>query len=390
MEYNFDKVYDRMGSDSIKWEKQLKFGVPSGLTPFWIADTDFATLPQAVEAMRARLEHPIFGYTFTPEKVLEAVQGWYKRRHGVDLPVSAYATAHGVVTSIWFSIRAFTQEGDGVLVSTPVYDPFFVVIEDQNRKKVDCPLVYEDGAYHIDWEQLDAKLATVKAMIFCNPHNPTGNVWTAQEVERVVQLCKKHDVWLFSDEIHGDVALYGNRCTSAAQFAAEYDKMVVYTAISKTFNMAGLESSCNIIPNPDYKAALVNCMHGAWLMGPNCMANPAIAACYTYGDEWVDQMNAYLTENAEYVIHTLAEKAPAIKVVKPQGTYLMWLDFNAFGMTSKQITDELVKEYGVAVGDGSGYGNAEGFIRFNIGCPRATLEKGVEALCRFAASKKER
>ena len=251
MEYNFDKVYDRMGSDSIKWEKQLKFGVPSGLTPFWIADTDFATLPQAVEAMRARLEHPIFGYTFTPEKVLEAVQGWYKRRHGVDLPVSAYAAAHGVVTSIWFSIRAFTQEGDGVLVSTPVYDPFFVVIEDQNRKKVDCPLVYEDGAYHIDWEQLDAKLATVKAMIFCNPHNPTGNVWTAQEVERVVQLCKKHDVWLFSDEIHGDVALYGNRCTSAAQFAAEYDKMVVYTAISKTFNMAGLESSCNIIPNPE-------------------------------------------------------------------------------------------------------------------------------------------
>ena len=150
MEYNFDKVYDRMGSDSIKWEKQLKFGVPSGLTPFWIADTDFATLPQAVEAMRARLEHPIFGYTFTPEKVLEAVQGWYKRRHGVDLPVSAYAAAHGVVTSIWFSIRAFTQEGDGVLVSTPVYDPFFVVIEDQNRKKVDCPLVYEGGAYHID------------------------------------------------------------------------------------------------------------------------------------------------------------------------------------------------------------------------------------------------
>ena len=161
MKYDFNKVQDRIGSDSIKWEKQLKFGTKTGLLPFWIADTDFATLPEAVEAMKKRLEHPVFGYTTTGERTLETVRGWYKRRHQVDLPVSAFSPSEGVVTSIWFSIRGFTQPGDGVLVFTPVYDPFFAVINNQGRKQVDCPLVYSEGRYTIDWEDLEKKLAGV-------------------------------------------------------------------------------------------------------------------------------------------------------------------------------------------------------------------------------------
>lgn len=390
MKYDFDAVYDRMGSDSIKWEKQLKFGVPNGLLPFWIADTDFATIPEAVEAMKQRIEHPLFGYTFTGARTLETVQKWYARRHQVELPLDAFLPSLGVVTAIWFSIRALTKPGDKVLVFTPVYDPFFAVIKNQDRQVVDCPLIYENQTYRIDWENLERQLQEgVAAMILCNPHNPVGKVWSAEDVERIVLLCRKYSVYLLSDEIHGDVVLYGNHYTSAARYADLYDQMIVYTAISKTFNMAGLHSSCMLIPNQELKQLQDKTMREAWLMGPNAIANGAIEACYTYGDEWVDAQNAYLTDNAELVIRYLKEHAPMIDVVKPEGTYLMWLDFGRLGLSSAEICDHLVKEYGLAIGSGAGYGdNAEGFMRFNIGCPRSVLMQGLEKIAQFANSVK--
>ena len=199
-------------------------------------------------------------------------------------------------------------------------------------------------------------------------------------------LCRKYSVWLFSDEIHGDVTLYGNQYTSAACFADVYDRMIVYTAISKTFNMAGLHSSCSIIPNPEYKKRQEASLREAWLMSPNCLSNAAIEACYTYGDEWVDQQNAYLTENAEFIIHYLAGHAPEIKPVKPEGTYLMWLDCSALGMTSDEIQKTLADHYGIAVGGGTSYGgDGEHFLRFNFGCPRKTLEEGMEKLVQFVS-----
>ncbi len=390
MTYDFDKPYDRMGSDSIKWEKQLKFGVMSGLLPFWIADTDFATLPEAVKAMKQRLEHPLFGYTFTGNRTLETVRDWYLRRHQVELPIEAFLPSQGVVTAIWFTIRALTRPGDRVLVFTPVYDPFFAVIRNQDRVVEDCPMLYENQTYRMDWELLERQLSQgVSAMIFCNPHNPVGRVWTREEVERIVTLCKQYHVPLLSDEVHGDVVLYGNRYTSAAKFADVYDNMIVYTAISKTFNMAGLHSSCLLVPKPELKQLLDKTLREAWIMGPNAMANSAIEACYTFGDQWVDQMNDYLTGNADLVLRYLAEYAPGIRPVKPEGTYLMWLDCRALEKDSDQITACLAKEYGLAVGSGAGYGaSAEGFLRLNIGCPRPLLKEGLERIARFAAEEK--
>ncbi|MCD8221274.1 MAG: PatB family C-S lyase [Clostridiales bacterium] len=391
MKYNFDEVQNRMGSDSIKWEKQLKFGAQSGLLPFWIADTDFATLPEAVEAMKKRVEHPLYGYTFSTSRTRETVRKWYERRHQVKLPPDAFVIANGVVTDLWFTIRALTKPGDPILVLTPVYDPFFAVIRNQDRVEVDCPLCYEDGRYEIDWEALENKLqGGVRAMIFCNPHNPVGRVWTEEDVYRIVDLCKKYSVYLLSDEVHGDIVLYGGHYTSAARFADHYDSMIVYTAISKTFNMAGLESSCCLIPNQEVRKSLETAMKQAWLlMGTSVLTAPAIEACYTYGDQWVDELNAYLTENAEYVIHYLQEHAPQIRAVKPEGTYLMWLDCSGMGMTSGEIVKELAQNYQLAVGDGAGYGGgSENFLRFNIGCPRATLRQGLERLAKFAADKR--
>lgn len=386
MNYDFDRVYDRTGSDCLKWEKQVKFGVPSGLLPFWIADTDFGTLPQAVEAMEKRLEHPLFGYTFTGARTLETVRGWYSRRHGVDLPIEAFLPSLGVVTAMWFSIRALTKPGDQVLVFTPVYDPFFAIIQNQGREMVDCPLTYEGGRYDINWADFEEKLkGGVKVVLFCNPANPVGRVWSAADVERVVTLCKQYSACLLSDEIHGDVVLYGNRYTSAAKYKDVYGQMIVYTAISKTFNMAGLHSSCMLIPNQDLKQLQDKTMREAWLMGPNSLANGAIEACYTCGDEYVDQLNEYLTGCAQLVIDYLGEHAPMIDVVKPEGTYLMWLDCRKLGISSQEMVDRLVKEEGLAIGSGAGYGaNAEGFLRLNIGCPRATLMQGLEKIARFA------
>ena len=379
MNYDFDKVHDRMGSDCLKWEKQLKFGQPSGLLPFWIADTDFATLPETVEAMEQRLKHPLFGYTFTGARTLETVRAWYSRRHGVDLPVEAFLPSLGVVTAMWFSIRALTEPGDQVLA-------FFAIIENQGRVLADCPLTYEGGRYDIDWADFEAKLkGGVKAVLFCNPANPVGRVWSAQDVERVVELCKRYGAYLLSDEIHGDVTLFGNKYTSAARFKDVYGRMIVYTAVSKTFNLAGLHSSCMLIPDPELKQLQDKTMREAWLMGPNSLANGAIEACYTHGDRYVDELNQYLTESAQLVMDYLGERAPKIQVVKPEGTYLMWLDCRALGLTSQEFTDRLVKEEGLAIGSGAGYGrNAEGFLRFNIGCPRATLERGLEKIARFA------
>lgn len=386
MSYDFDKVYDRMGSDCLKWEKQVKFGVPSGLLPFWIADTDFATLPEAVEAMHKRLEHPLFGYTFTGARTLETVRAWYARRHQVDLPLEAFLPSLGVVTAMWFSIRALTRPGDKVMVFTPVYDPFFAIIQNQDRQLVESQLKYENKAYDIDWEDLENKLSSgVKILMFCNPHNPVGRVWKPQDVERIVRLCKEHGVYLLSDEIHGDITLFGNHYTSALRYKDIYDKMIVYTAVSKAFNMAGLHSSCMLIPDPELKALQDKTMRDAWLMGPNSLANGAIEACYTYGDAFVDEQNAYLTQSAQLVMDYLGEHAPAIDVVKPEGTYLMWLDCRKLGLSSQEICDRLVKEQDLAMGSGAGYGkNAEGFMRFNIGCPRATLRQGLEKIAAFA------
>lgn len=390
MHYNFDIPIDRMGTASLKWEKQLKFGTKSGLLPYWIADTDFPTLPEAMDAIRARIEHPIIGYTFVEEKTLDSVRSWYQRRHNVNVGLEAYMASPGVVTTMWFSIRGLTQPGDKVMVFTPVYDPFFVAIRTQGREMVECPLLHVNNSYEIDWECVEDGFKNgVKALIFCNPHNPVGRVWTYDEVHRLVVMCEKYGVYLLSDEIHSDVTLYGHKYTSAACFADECSRLVVYTAISKTFNLAGLESSCCIIPNPEVKQKQGDAMRELWIMGFNALAAPAIEACYTYGDNYVDELNAYLTQNAELVRKTLNERAPEISVTNHEGTYLMWLDFTRMGMTSNEIVTSLAKEYGIAVGGGSVYGTGgEGFIRLNIGTAASTLKQGLDKIATFAEERR--
>ena len=383
--YDFDQVQNRIGTGSVKWDKQNSFGVESGLLPFWIADTDFASLPEILAAVRKRCDHPVIGYSDYDETCLAAIQGWYRRRHDLEVPLSFLLPAGGVVTSLRFSIQALTGPGDKVLVFTPVYDPFFAIIRNTGRVLADSRMKYEDQRYTIDWEDFETQLkAGVKAVIFCNPHNPVGRVWSRAELQQVADLCRQYDVYLLSDEIHGDITLYGNRYTSMAVFPEVHHKLIVYTAISKTFNMAGLISSCMIIPDQQLKDRIEGTLAEAWIFGPTALAFPAIEAAYTYGDQWVDEQNCYLTGNADTVMAFIGNEMPEVTFVKPEGTFLMWLDFGCMGMTSKEITGVLAKQYGLALGDGAHYGEqADGFMRFNIGTDRKTLKTGLKKLKEF-------
>lgn len=377
--YDFDNAPNRLGTDSIKWNFQNGYGVKSGLLPYWIADTDFATLPEIMQALQERCKHPILGYAEYDEPVLDAIRGWYSRRHEWDIPREEMFLGGGVVTAIWFTLQAITQPGDGVLVMTPVYDAFFGAIQNAGRTRVDSPLIHKDGRYTINFDDMERHFKSgVRVLLLCNPHNPIGRVWTRDELEKISNLCEQYNVIILSDEVHGDLGLFGNKYTPMGLFPQNRQRLVVYTAITKTFNMAGLSSSCLIIPGEELRAKVQGYMYGCWVFGPTALAFPAIQAAYTHGDRWVDEQNQYLEGNATYITETFARQLPGVGVTPLEGTFLMWIDFNCLGMTSAALSALMAEKYNLALGKGSAYGSeGEGFMRLNIGTTRANLEKGV-------------
>lgn len=379
--YDFDKAIDRRGTTSIKWNKQYAFGQKDGLLPFWIADTDFASAPEILSAIKERCDHPIIGYSEPLDSVYTAIQGWWERRHQWRPETEWMLLSYGVVTGIYFTLNAVVPEGGKALVFTPVYDPFFAAVKNSGHTLVECPLDHEDNYYSINYERFEEELKNgVKAVVFCNPHNPVGRVWTYEEMERVADLCIKYDAYLLSDEIHADFGMT-RPYTTAGRFGGTYDKLVVYTAISKTFNMAGLGSSCMIIPDRDLKQKISDSYDACWMFGPSDLAFTAMEAAYSHGDAWVDEQLLYLKGNVDAVNAFIKVRMPKVNITKHEGTFLMWLDMTCFGLTSKEITRILASEYGLALGDGSHYGEqAEGYMRLNIGCTRETLNKGLEQL----------
>ncbi|MGN0332714.1 MAG: MalY/PatB family protein [Lachnospiraceae bacterium] len=382
--YDFDKVVDRRGTSSIKWNVQYDFGQKDGLLPFWIADTDFAVEPKIVEALKKRCDHPTFGYADPWDNVYDSIQGWWDRRHGWKPDTSWMFISGGVVTSLYFNLQMLIPQGEKVLVFTPVYDPFFAAVQNSGHELVACPLNHEDNIFTINYEKFEEELKNgVKGVIICNPHNPIARVWTEEELQKIASLCKKYDVYVFSDEVHCDYALT-RPYTPMGKFKEIHDKLIVYTAVSKSFNLAGMVSSCLMIPNPKLKKQVVADFESRWMFGPCDLAFTAMEAAYTYADTWMDEAKAYVEGNAKIVSDFISEKMPKVHVTKHEGTFLMWLDMRCYGMSSAKITEVLAKEYGIALGDGSHYGEqADGFMRFNIGCARETLNQGLEQLSKM-------
>lgn len=379
--YDFDTPAPRAGSGAIKWDlRESAFGNKDAL-PFWVADSDYMSPPEVTAAVADAAARCVFGYTAPTKAYREAVAGWVRARHGWEIDPDWIVPSTGIVSELSNIIRCFTKKGDGVLIQTPVYDPFAAVAESAGRRVVKNRLIRGEGLrYSMNFEDLDHKLSDgVKLMILCSPHNPVGRVWREEEVRAVAHLCRKHGVLLVSDEIHWDIVMPGNAHFTAG-LAGTPDDLIVLTAPSKTFNIAGLKCSNDIIPDEKLRERLTRWKEKRHIDGPNSLGAVACEAAYTHGAAWCSEQNDYLAGNAALVRETLAARLPRVGVTPLEGTYLMWLDICATGLGSRFLCDRLTKA-GAILNDGWRYGD-DGFVRLNIACPRAQLQAGLEIIVR--------
>jgi cystathionine beta-lyase len=397
--YDFDTEIDRRGTHCIKWEYTQSETdptqmVPTGMffgpdrhLPLWIADMDLPCPQPVVDALAARARHPIYGYTNKTDDYLQAVVGWMRRRYGWEIASDWICTAPGVVPALAHIVRAFTAPGETVLVQRPVYYPFSLVAELNGRVAVSNSLIYENGRYRMDFDDLEAKAADPQArmLILCSPHNPVGRVWTRGELARLGEICLAHDVLVVSDEIHADLTLPGCQFTSFATLSPEFERRsITCTAPSKTFNLAGLQTSNIIIPDADLRARFAGALLSSGLLGNNAFGAVALEAAYNHGEDWLAQLLDYLDGNRRFLEAFVAARLPAVRVVPTEGTYLAWLDCRGLGLDAAALQHLMRDEARVYLDEGPLFGpEGEGFERINFACPRALL---AEALERIAAA----
>ena len=379
--YNFDTCIERRNTDSEKWNSCIERFGTNDIIPLWVADMDFKTPDFVMDALRKRMEHEILGYAYRPDSFFEALKNWVKRRADWDINVSDLSFAPGIVPAFNFAVLAFTEPGDKILINSPVYHPFMYAINDHGRTIVKNPLTFDnEGLYSIDFDDLEAKLADgVKLFLFCSPHNPVGRVWTREELQRVGDLCVKYDVPLISDEIHSDLIFKPHRHVHTASLSDSIARQTVtLLAPSKTFNLAGTSTSAIHTVNEKYSAALNKLINSLHITQGNIFGNVAFEAAYNFGDEWLEQLLAYLEGNFDYLIDYIDTHIPGIKLRKPEGTYLMWLDCRGLGMTQKELNTFMVQEAKLAMNPGTLFGEeGAGFMRLNAATPRAILREAM-------------
>lgn len=378
MKYNFDEIIPRRNTNSVKWDEAAQ----DDIIPLWVADMDFRVLPQITEALRQRVDHGVFGYTHVPDSYYESVIRWFKDRHGLQgVKQSDIIYTSGVVPAISAIVRGLTLPGDKVLVQTPVYNCFFSSIRNQGCLVEENHLVYKNNTYVVDWDDFERKCADSRVRIFllCNPHNPAGRVWRKEELQRMGEICQKHDVFVISDEIHCELVMPGNDYTPFASLSDDFLKnSATCVAPTKAFNIAGLQIA-NIIVKDRTKRERID---RAINIHEVCDVNPfgviATEAAYTEeGAEWLRQLNTYLFANYRFLCDFFSKHFPSLEVVKLEGTYLVWVDCSSLGKSSTEIVNNLYR-HGVWMNDGVMYGeNLRAFIRINIACPRRILEEGL-------------
>lgn len=379
MSYNFDEIVDRKNTNSIKYDFTLERGKPEDVLPLWVADMDFRTPHAVTEAIIESAKHGIFGYSDTKEGYFKAVYNWYKTRFDWEVEQSWLIKTPGIVYALAIAIRAFTQEGDAVIIQQPVYYPFSNTIINNNRKLINNALVYEDGQYAINFDDFEEKIRAnkVKLFILCSPHNPVGRVWTKEELIRLGDICLKHDVIIVSDEIHSDFVYGQNRHFVFTSLKSQYlENTIVCTAPSKTFNLAGLQISNIFIANKELRDHFKKEIDISGYSQPNTMGLVACQAAYEHGGQWVDDLNNYLEANLNLIRSFLSERLPEIKLVEPEGTYLVWLDFNELGLSNRELDDLITNKAKLWLNSGAIFGkNGSGFQRINIACPKSIIKK---------------
>lgn len=382
--YNFDCIIDRHGTSCIKFDGLDRVFGRHDLTPLWIADLDFAVCPEITEALNRRLQHPVLGYSEVADSYWQSIIDWLRRRHNFGVSREELAFVPGVVKGIGYAVNYFTRPGDGIVIQPPVYTPFRTVVEGNGRKVVENPLVFDGERYSMDLDGLRKLVATEKPkmLILCNPHNPIGIQWDEATLAELAKICLEGGVVVVSDEIHGDLMLGGRR---HIPFLAVNDDAravgIMLGAPSKTFNIPGLVSSWMVIKNTELRAPYYKWMEVNEFSSPVMISTIGAEAAYNTGEKWLDEMLAYIEANIDYVIDYVSRNIPGLKVVRPEASFLLWLDFSGMNMCHREVMDLLLDKAHLALNDGSMFGSqGTGFARLNIGTPRCVLAAALDSL----------
>lgn len=384
MKYNFDEIIDRTGTDCLKYDFAAESGMPEDILPLWVADMDFRTAPCITQRIQKDVEFGIFGYTDSKDDYFHALANWYETYFDWKIEKSWLVKTPGVVFALATAVSAFTKEGEGVMLQQPVYYPFSGVIRDTHRKIVNSGLILKDGRYEMDFADFEEKIVreNVRLFLLCSPHNPVGRVWKKEELQRIGEICLKYDVKIVSDEIHSDFVYPGHKHHILLTVDERLKEIsIICTAPSKTFNLAGLQVSNIFIPDPKLRQAFTQQIALTGYSQVNMLGLHACQAAYEGGREWLEQLKIYLRENLDFAREYLEKNLPQIKLIEPEGTYLIWLDCRALGLPEEKLEELIVHKAKLWLDSGAIFGKAgEGFERINIACPRATLEKALKRL----------
>lgn len=382
---NLDRIIDRRGWSSLKWDFQKRLAGAENLLPLWVADMDFPAPPEVLAALRLRVEHGVFGYTLEPESWFEAAAAWTRARHGWELGREWLLACPGVVPAINLAILAFTQPGERVVIQPPVYFPFQACIRHNGREVLENPLGLEGGRYVMDLDSLQRALdARTRLLILCSPHNPVSRVWRREELEGLAEVCLRRELVVVSDEIHCDLVLPGHRHLPTAALCGEIARRTVtLLSATKTFNLAGLGGSLAVIPDPELRRRFRAAKEALWTGAANACSVTASEAAWRHGTPWLEQVLAYVAGNYRYLVDFLSARLPAAGVFPLEGTYLAWLDFRALGFSDDELKERILRRARVWLDDGPMFGTGgRGFQRLNLACPRATLAEALERMAR--------
>ena len=378
MKYDFDEIVDRRGTDASKWD------VGENELPMWVADMDFKTCPAVIEALKNRVEHGVFGYTDVPDKWYEAYMTWWKDRHSFSMEKDWLIFCTGVVPAISSIVRKLTTPNEKVIIQTPVYNIFFNSIFNNGARPLESPLLYEDGMFKMDLLDLEEKMSDPQAslMILCNPQNPSGNIWSREELKKIGELAVKYGVTVISDEIHCDLTDPGYGYIPFASVSEECRRVsITCMAPTKAFNIAGLQTAAVCVPDKFLRHKVWRGLNTDEVAEPNVFACEAAVAAFEKGGDWLDELREYLAENKRIACDFIRNGIPGLNVVVSHATYLIWIDISSWGMDSKRAQKLLREKTGLFLSDGSIYGgNGKNFLRMNLACPRNVLMDGLKRL----------
>ena len=385
MNYDFDTVTDRKNTNAIKYDLAKKRGKPEDAVSLWVADMDFPTAPCIQKAVAEKAAHGIWGYSRPDNRYYDALKKWYKERHNFEVQNEWVVNTPGVCFALAAAIKAFTKEGESVLIQKPVYYPFFNIINSLQRKVVNSSLILKNNHYEIDFDDFERKIVqeNVKMFILCSPHNPGGRVWTKQELQKISEICLAHNVLVVSDEIHSDITFGSNVHTVYGSLSEQALKnSIICTAPSKSFNLAGLQFSNIFIADEKLRKAFSEELEKTGYDEPSVFGIVAATAAYSEGADWFDSVKSYIWENILFAKNYIEENAPQIKVLVPEGTYLLWLDFSETGLSDSEINDRVLNKAKVWLDSGSMFGKeGEKFQRINCATPRIILEDALKRIC---------